>query len=127
MKKLILLLTVFFTVTLAFANINPKDGRLNVYSNGNASIGESTKVVKYKGQDVTMYVGIDENYNISEISLSDNMPQEDFAKVKAKILVASCFSGCAGSNRCSDKPTNAGVIGCYAECGLKCIEEALDQ
>ena len=68
MKKLILLLTIFFTVTLAFANINTKDGRLNVYSNGNTSIGESTKVVKYKGQDVTIFVGLDKEYKISTIS-----------------------------------------------------------
>ncbi|MFN4075522.1 MAG: hypothetical protein ACK4HC_06450 [Cloacibacterium sp.] len=125
MKKLILLLTVLFTVTFAFAN-NTNGGRLNVYSNGNASIGESTKVVKYKGQDITIYVGVDKNYQISAISLSDNISKEDFAKVKAKILAANCFTTCSRANHCADKPTSAGVIGCYAECAIDCAEKALE-
>ena len=127
MKKLFLLLIVFFTVTLAFANINPKDGRLNVYSNGNTSIGESTKVVKYKGLDVKIFVGVDKDYKISDISLSDNLSKEDFAKIKAKILAANCFTTCSRANHCSDKPTMAGVIGCYAECGIDCVQEAMEQ
>lgn len=127
MKKLILFLTLLFSVSSVFASTKLDNGRLNVYSNGNASIGESTKTVKFKGEDIKIIVGIDSNYTVSEISFEGKISNKDFAEVKARILAANCFTSCSRTNKCSDKQTSAGVIGCYAECGIDCAQKALEE
>lgn len=128
MKKLILLLMFLLTATFIFANEIAKinDGRFNVFSNGQISIGESKKTVTFKGQDLTIFVGIDKNHHISDMSLSYTIPKQDLEQIKVKILAANCFTTCSRNNKCSDKTTNFGVLGCYAECAIDCAQKAIN-
>lgn len=43
--------------------------------------------------------------------------------MRANVLSIKTYLACTKANACSDKATNAGVIGCYAECALKELEE----
>lgn len=99
---------------------------LIAYTTNETTIYTESKVVNYQEGELIIHVGLDKNFKVSKISVSDNITKEDLVLLKNKFASSNnCLTNCSRKNKCSDKGTSAGVIGCYAECAIDCINNTL--
>src|SRR5690625_1043054 len=129
MKKFLLFFAVLLVTGVVVASESdiPNEDVLIAYSRGEASIEYATKTVNHHlDGNVTIYVGLDVNHELSEVSVTKNLSEEVFFLFKKALSGRdTCLTRCGRDNDCDDKNTSAGVIGCYASCAIDCAYDAL--
>lgn len=130
MRNFFYVLIAFIMCTTSFANETSKveENIIIAYSTNETTIHTESKVVNYNEGKLIIHVGLDKDFNVSKISVSDNISKEDLILLKNKFASSNnCLTNCSRKNKCSDKGTSAGVIGCYAECAVDCINDTFKE
>lgn len=130
MRKLLVVLIAMFVCTTILANESnvTKDRMLIAYSTGEGSVEYVTKTISnHLEENLTFYLGFNINHELSEVRISNNISKKDFTLIKEVFTEGNtCITRCARANGCSDKPSNSGAIGCYAECIIDCAAELIN-
>ncbi|WP_417430845.1 hypothetical protein [Halpernia sp.] len=127
MKKLLFLVVLFLCATpVCAANYNlgipplKSSADLNFVEVYNLhEIGTTEKTIIEKGENgnnLIFKIGFNLSNRISYIYVSNNISNSKLEIMKRNARSLKTYLACTKSNQCSDKPTNFGVVGCYAEC-----------
>lgn len=101
------------------------DKKKNIYESGTKTEKSYLKETKFKNKAIKIFLGLDENNKISEISVLGNLTNDEFEQIGEIVVQGTCVTDCSRKNRCSDKPTNVGSGGCYAECVIDCAADLI--